>query len=131
MSNAISTPALVIQGVPILFIPNSLAVKTGTGVYDVTTRVFGAEIDTVFSQDLATDTMSVVTFNINPVADMINLMLDFKSQGPVLDLEYYDPLSNSRYSISPCVLTTDFELMLGAGKEITIEIKGAPAVAVT
>lgn len=127
MPNAITIPSLVINGIPIPIMPNTLEIIRGKGTTQVKARSYGTVTESVFEKD-QTEAISHLKFSVEPVDDMLDLINQFQDFGPTLDVQVYDVTTGFSGSIKTAVICNDPSNNLGADKTIDVEIKGDPFI---
>ena len=127
MANAITIPSVLVNGEYLGIVPNSLKVIRGKGTTEVKAQSFGSVSQPVFEINQE-EAIGHITLEVYPTEDSINQIRIYQDLGPLLDVQFTDPLTNTPRSMAPAVLSNDPNLELGADQTITIEFKGASVV---
>lgn len=123
MANAITIPAMAINGNYIPLVPNSLEFVRGKGTTEVHAQSIGAAVEPVFQKNLM-EAYGHVTFEIYPTEEAIELINLFQDAGSTLRVDFTDPTTDTTYNMSQATICNDPNLQLGADKTISVEIKG-------
>lgn len=127
MANAITIPAMSINGTYIPIVPNSLGFIRGKGTTEVKAQSIGASVQPVFQKNLM-EAYGHVTFEIYPTEESIELINLFQDAGSTLRVDFTDPTTDTTYNMSQASICNDPNLELGADKTISVEIKGSVIV---
>lgn len=127
MANAITIPAVQVNGDYLGVVPNSVKYIRGKGTVEVKSQSFGSSVQPVFetNQEMA---YGHVTLEVYPTQTSLDQIREFQDLGSTLRVDLTDPISGEPRSMRPATLCNDPDLELGADKTITVEFKGAAVV---
>lgn len=127
MANAITIPAVQVNGIYMGVVPNSVHYIRGKGTVDVKAQSFGASVQPVFEIN-QTEAYGHLVFEVYPTSTSIDQIREFQDLGSTLRVDLTDPISGEPKSMRPATLCNDPDLNVGADKTITVEFKGAAVV---
>ena len=121
MANAITIPALQINGVYIDIEPNSLMFKEGFGTTTVKAQSIGGTTTAVFGLD-QTDAVGSLTFVVEPTQSNIEQIQAIQNNNPNNTVQFTQ--GTFLKTMPKGAIINDPEYTLGADKNFTVEMKG-------
>lgn len=126
-SNAITLPALSVNGINIEIVPNSVELIQGYGTSKLKAQsAGGGSVESVLFDDGSTK-IGNLKFKVFPTEENINNLINIKNNSNNNTVLLSDS-SGFTKTVTNAVMINDPPLMLGIDGEIDIEMEGDPAV---
>lgn len=122
----ISDATVIVDNIVMAYVPNSLTYKEGLGEQKIRIQTGGGgAVQQVLSDDITTK-HAMVKFDVEPTAENINNMRAIKANmdGHVITIS----AAGFTRTITGALLTSDYEVKLGAEDVFTVEFIGNPAI---
>lgn len=128
-SYCISTPTVVVDGVNLAIVPNSLMFTEGFGEQDVKVQSSGGgQVQPIVTLDVTTSLSRVAMQVVNTAANIQQLRQIKSDSANFHVVSFFDNTVGFIRTVQQAILTSDYEVGLGADTPISIEFKGAPSV---
>lgn len=126
--NALSTPTLTVDNVVLPIVPNSLVYTEGFGEQDVRTQSSGGgSVSLVISRNVETS-YSMVQCQVENTQANIEFLRAIKANTNFHVVSFFDSRVGYTRTLQQALLTSNYEVGLGADTAISIEFKGSSAV---
>lgn len=128
-SSCISTPTVVVDGIVLAIVPNSLSFTEGFGEQDVKVQSSGGgQVQPIITRDVSTALSRVQMQVVNTAANIDQLRTIKSAVDSFHVVAFFDDRVGFIRTVQQAIMTSDYEVGLGADTPISIEFKGAQAV---